>query len=292
MRPYLTAIITSSLVLLGGCLSDNDDTVGTMPAPTQDAATADATLDAQAGLSTRDQDVTDSANSGETTVSADTSQTIDSQPAPDTTTGSSDDATSPPNIDTTGDTDATTDGDGTAAPTKAARYRAGAVHSPITAHVAKQMRAIAANSSKNKANVFMKVGASSTVSKKTLYCFAGNNVDLGAYKALQPTLSYFLGGKAANTTPFDRKTKAAISGKTAKWAITGTPSPVTTEITALSPQSALLASPALSWHLLASLALSCHCWPVLAFSDLSWHLLTAPHHFWPRPRRSSDHPYT
>jgi hypothetical protein len=89
-------------------------------------------------------------------------------------------------------------------------------------------------------DVFMKIGASSTVSPSTLYCFADSGVDLKAYSGLQPTLDHFLGGDAAGSTPFDRDTEAAVSGRNAGWAMDGAPSPVEHEISEIAPRLAIV----------------------------------------------------
>ena len=120
------------------------------------------------------------------------------------------------------------------------RYRAGQIHSPITAYTGDVMRGIAAIEGVHDDRVFMKIGASSTVSRSTLHCFAGDTVDLGEHDRLQTTLEYFLEGDAAGATPFDRVTVAARSGYSAGWAITGSPSPMDREIAAIHPRIAIV----------------------------------------------------
>lgn len=119
-------------------------------------------------------------------------------------------------------------------------YRGGRTHSPITAFVAERVRAIASAASTAKPDVFMKVGASSTVSRSTLFCFAEGPVDLGEQEELALTLQHFLAGDAAGTTPFDRESEAAEVGRSAAWAIAGDPSPVDVERAALEPSLALV----------------------------------------------------
>jgi hypothetical protein len=122
------------------------------------------------------------------------------------------------------------------------RYPAEALRSPITASVAERMHQIAARRERDD-RVFMKVGASGTVSRNLLYCAAGESpyrVDLGTHEGLQATLDGFRGGDAAGTTPFDRVTLAAQIGKTAKWVMTGSPSPLTRETSALDPRFAFV----------------------------------------------------
>lgn len=116
--------------------------------------------------------------------------------------------------------------------------------SPISAHVVAEAEAIAARAEREE-DVFMKVGASGTVSTNLLYCFAGEtqpqyDLDLDGRDELLPTIEAFRGGDADGATPFDRVTLAAVSGKTAQWAITGSPSPLEEELDALSPRYAFV----------------------------------------------------
>lgn len=120
-----------------------------------------------------------------------------------------------------------------------ARYPGGRTHSPITPYVADRMREIALLGPEKSQDVFMKTGASSTVSQNTLFCFAGN-YDLGEHQSLQPTLDFFLGGDAAGSTPFDRQSEAARGGHHAGWAISGDPSPVDIEVDLVSPRLAFV----------------------------------------------------
>jgi hypothetical protein len=114
-------------------------------------------------------------------------------------------------------------------------YPDGRGHSPLTPYVVEQLRDLAALNSELQPDVFMKIGASSTASTRTLACFATAPLELGNHQHLKQTLNLFLGGDAAGSTPFDRDTEAAVSGKTAGWAISGNPSPVEAEIAAISP---------------------------------------------------------
>jgi GDSL-like Lipase/Acylhydrolase family len=121
-----------------------------------------------------------------------------------------------------------------------ARYPGGRTHSPITPYVADRMREIALLGPDKLENVFMKTGASSTVSHNTLFCFAEGPVDLGENLWLQTTLDFYLGGDAAGTTPFDRESEAAKGGHHAGWAVSGDPSPVDVEVSMLAPRLALV----------------------------------------------------
>jgi hypothetical protein len=124
------------------------------------------------------------------------------------------------------------------------RYPPDGLRSPITPSVAERMYQIAGRRDRDDM-VFMKVGASGTVSRNLLYCLAGESqpqyrIDLGGRTSLQTTLDWFRGGDAAGATPFDRITIAAQVGKTAKWVQTGSPSPLSRETTALDPRFAFV----------------------------------------------------
>ena len=125
-------------------------------------------------------------------------------------------------------------------------YPADRIQSPVTGYVATTLREIAASNPDLADNVFMKVGASGTVSTNLLYCFAGWPIDLDGRDHLQETIDFFLAGNGndhdqeGDQTPFNRPTYAAKVGRTAKWAITGSPSPIDLEIEAISPRFALI----------------------------------------------------
>ena len=141
----------------------------------------------------------------------------------------------PRNVDTgSGSTAPTTPAE---APTGPTLYPAGQTHSPLTPAVVTGLRSSFETHPDQQADVFAKVGASSTVSQNTLYCFARDPIDLGTHTALQEALDHFLEGDAAGTTPFDRDTLAAISGRTAGWAIDG---PLQDELGTIQPRFALV----------------------------------------------------
>lgn len=125
-------------------------------------------------------------------------------------------------------------------PYEPARYPGYQTHSPITPYVADEIREIALLGPDKVEDVFLKTGASSTVSHNTLFCFAEGPVELADHDSLQGTLDYYLGGDAAGTTPFDRVSDAAASGQHAGWAIFGDPSPIDLEVSMLSPRVALV----------------------------------------------------
>ena len=144
--------------------------------------------------------------------------------------------------DTTDPTDTTDTGDTDGGDTALPLYPGDRVHSPITAPVVAALQQIRAEAPQAPSDLFMKVGASSTVSHSTLYCFADDIVDLDVHEAtLGPSLDFFLLGEAAGTTPFDRDTLAAAVGKTAAWVISGSPSPLEQELVALGPAGPSLA---------------------------------------------------
>ncbi len=118
-------------------------------------------------------------------------------------------------------------------------YPASRVHSPITAPVAAALRA-RVDASEAAQDVFMKVGASSDVNQNNLHCFAGDGIVWGSHAQLQDAWSFFLGGDAAGSSPFDRDSLATEVGRTAAWAITGDPSPLQLEIDALAPSLAFV----------------------------------------------------
>jgi len=126
--------------------------------------------------------------------------------------------------------------DGGGHPDSPPLYPGDRVHSPINAFVRDNLGSIRGLAPDAPADVFMKIGASSTVSQHTLHCFANGPVALDVHQAtLGASLEFYLQGQAAGTTPFNRVTLAAQSGRTAGWAISGSPSPIAQEIAALGP---------------------------------------------------------
>ncbi|MGB0647019.1 MAG: SGNH/GDSL hydrolase family protein [Bradymonadia bacterium] len=119
-------------------------------------------------------------------------------------------------------------------------YRADRVHSNLSPEIVMTLHSIRDRDDGLQNDVFLKAGASSTVSTNTLHCFAGNDVDLGEYDELRETLEFFLDGNAAGSSPFDRETVAARVGHSASWVIDGDPAPIDSEIDAIAPRFALL----------------------------------------------------
>jgi hypothetical protein len=116
------------------------------------------------------------------------------------------------------------------------RYPPGAVRAPITPSVVARMRAIAEADAALAPDVFLKAGASGTVSANLLYCLAGPAhqpayaLDLDGRDQLTGTLDVYRGGRIGDATPFDRDTLAAEVGRTAGWVLGGDPSPLDQEI--------------------------------------------------------------
>lgn len=179
-----------------------------------------------ADTATPDTDLPDDTVTPDDTVPPDT-QAPDDTVAPDDTT-------------IVADTDATSDTGPDDAALHPARYPAARVHSPITPSVVERLREIQSFDPALADDVFMKVGASSTVSAAYLKCFSGSAVDLGAHTHLQTALDYFLSGDAAGADPFSRTTLAAKVGMSAVWAIGGDPSPMEQEYLALEPRFAFV----------------------------------------------------
>ncbi len=153
------------------------------------------------------------------------------------TSGSDSDSTDSDSTDS--DTDSTDSDSGE--PYEPVLYLGGRVHSPITPYVSDGLRIIRDADLALRDDVFMKVGASSTVNQNTLYCFALDLPELDTFEpTLGPTLDFFLNGQAADTSPFDRVTLAAMVGRSASWAIAGDPSPVDQEFAAVEPSLALV----------------------------------------------------
>jgi hypothetical protein len=177
--------------------------------------------------------------SGSTSASSE-SATDALEPTDSVTDSDSDSATA---TDTDSDTDSDSDTEDPEDPEQNTPplYPGGRVHSPLTPFVQENLASIRGLAPAAPADLFIKVGASSTVSPHTLHCFAGAP-DLDLYEpSLGPALAFFLAGEAPGSTPFDRKTLAAEVGRTAAWAITGDPSPLDQEYAAIHPDGPSLA---------------------------------------------------
>ena len=120
------------------------------------------------------------------------------------------------------------------------RYELARTHSPRTAFVAQRVASIRSLAPEHPDNVFMKAGDSISYSSKSLFCFSGAEVVLDSFAGLEDTLNYFLAGELPEGSPFDRKSLAVLGAKTATWATTGSPSPLVSEINAITPSSAIV----------------------------------------------------
>jgi len=121
-----------------------------------------------------------------------------------------------------------------------ALYPEGEALSPITPVVAERIQAISQVDFELASDVFMKVGASSTVSTHFLTCLAGDAVELGDSGAWEEARQFYANGDAAGVSPFERETLAAKVGVSANWAISGDPSPLDVEILSISPTVAFV----------------------------------------------------
>jgi hypothetical protein len=126
--------------------------------------------------------------------------------------------------------------------TTPARYFTGGLHSPINCSVAANLRQITSRGHALEEDVFMKVGDSITQSTNFMHCFADETPDLAAtgQSHLTEAHAHFLSGNASGTTPFDRASESALSSQNALWAISGDPSPLMAEVTAIGPQYAVV----------------------------------------------------
>lgn len=119
-----------------------------------------------------------------------------------------------------------------APPPAPALYPSDRTHSPISQWVVDRLSEILAHNPGSSRDVFMKVGDSISASNSFLHCFAGTNVDLGTNGALQPTLDLYRGATVQGSTPFDRYSLCVESGRTAYWAMTSSPTPLSQELNA------------------------------------------------------------
>jgi hypothetical protein len=163
-------------------------------------------------------------------------------PAADVRTDPNSDATEPDIDDTADVPDIEPDAPPDTAP-RFTRYFQEQPLSPITEAVAEEMREIRAASDTPDDLVFMKVGASGTVSRNLLYCFGGGDqyaLEWAGRDHFHDTVEFFRMGDAGGDTPFDRDTEAAVVGRTARWVISGDPSPLEREIEAINPRFAFV----------------------------------------------------
>ena len=128
------------------------------------------------------------------------------------------------------------------------RYPTNVVHSPITASVIQSIREIASEQDEAARRVFMKLGASESADRRSLYCFGGGGgggspfyeVELGAREDLSETLEHFRSGDVRGRNPFSRKSRATVVGRSAVWAITGNRPPLVREMGYVNPAWAVV----------------------------------------------------
>ena len=121
------------------------------------------------------------------------------------------------------------------------RYTQDALTSPLTPGVASVLLGIRARSASPDDDVLMKVGDSNTVNTNMVQCFANPaKTDLAGRTHLQDTLDALNARPVAGGPQLSRDSLAAMVGRTAKWAITGAPSPVQQEVSAINPRFALV----------------------------------------------------
>ncbi len=118
-------------------------------------------------------------------------------------------------------------------------YQEGTRHSPLTPNLVTRLQAIAALGNQSD-RVFAKVGDSITVDPSFLRCFDGGAVDFAGRADLAMTVAYFMAGNAAGTSPFARTSFAAKGGTTASDVMSGSPSPLVKELTAITPRIEIL----------------------------------------------------
>lgn len=226
----LAVLLCLSAWALCGC-----DVEGDVSAERQNV-TPDDTMDVSTS-----PDTTTAEDVFDATDLPDTSETSDAATDPDTITAA--DTTPPPDTITPSDTSDTSDPPDTVEPPPdpiPARYATDRTLSPLTPHVAAHLREVITRDAKRQAQVFAKVGDSVTVNVNFLHCFTGSNVDLAAYANLQETLDWFASGDAAGSNPFERTSLAATVGWSAFSVLSGVPSALDEETTAIQPRFAVV----------------------------------------------------
>ena len=120
------------------------------------------------------------------------------------------------------------------------RYPAGALHSSMSPAVVARLSSVLSATTGQK-DVFAKVGDSITVDNNFLDCYAGTDVMLDSESALEPTRTWFnQTAVSGSNTSFDRTSLSATVGWSAGAAITGSPTPIQQEATAINPAFAVV----------------------------------------------------
>ena len=114
-------------------------------------------------------------------------------------------------------------------------YRTDRIHSVLTSSMVNQWQEILSRNSMSSDQSFIKVGDSITVSNQFLKCFDGDNVDLDQFSSLAETVVHFRSDTQNRESPFYRDSEAAEVGRTAEWVLSGDPSPLEGEMTAMNP---------------------------------------------------------
>lgn len=126
-------------------------------------------------------------------------------------------------------------------PYEPARYDGGEFLSPLTPYIADRLRTIRNGNMGADDLVLMKVGDSNSVNNNMVKCFAEPaKVNLDGRTELQATIDYFNMKLVAGAPSFARDSLATEVGRTASWAISGNPSPMAQEISAINPRFALV----------------------------------------------------
>ncbi|MEO7095315.1 MAG: SGNH/GDSL hydrolase family protein [Polyangiales bacterium] len=112
-------------------------------------------------------------------------------------------------------------------------YPAGQTQSPMTPDLVAHLRDVHATGTGSDA-VFAKIGDSHTETPSYLGCFGGTAVMLDG-RDLADTVAHFKAGDAAGTTPYARKSVAAVIGWSAFQVLAGSPSPLAQEVAAIHP---------------------------------------------------------
>lgn len=134
-------------------------------------------------------------------------------------------------------------------------YTGDRTQSPINEDLARHLRDIAAKGSGLRSGVFMKVGDSISTSSSGvsggyfLNCFDGKiggtvswefNVDLAGRTALIPTIEFYRATRIGSDDSFARESLSTRVGQDARWALSGSPSPMESEYAAAQPQVAVV----------------------------------------------------
>src|SRR5690606_1293697 len=114
--------------------------------------------------------------------------------------------------------------------------------SPLTPAVVARLRALAAENPRLAPDMFAKLGASATVNRNFMRCFAGAQVELDGRAHLRETIAHFNGARASEgwRDPFRRQSRCATVGWSAERAMSGNPSPLAEEIRATDARFALV----------------------------------------------------